>query len=71
MCKVPTHLTALMMVSGPRQSVVGFLLAQISVIITALVPTLGVGDIPQYWAGYLGVIPLTDRPSAATLFRAV
>ncbi|WP_424833704.1 hypothetical protein [Ruegeria sp.] len=52
-------LLALMMVSGPRRAVLGFLLAQLIVICAALLLALGVDDVVPHWAGYLGVIPLT------------
>lgn len=52
-------LVALMMVSGPRRTVAGFLLAQIMVITAALLLALGVDDVVPHWAGYLGVIPLS------------
>lgn len=51
-------LVALMMVSGPRRTVVGFLLAQLIVIMAALLLSLGVDDVIPRWAGYLGIIPL-------------
>ncbi len=54
-----TALVALMMVSGPRRTVLGFLLAQILVILAAFVVALGVDDVVPHWAGYLGVIPLS------------
>ncbi|WP_170330463.1 hypothetical protein [Ruegeria arenilitoris] len=52
-------LLALMLVSGPRRAVTGFLLAQIIVISAALLLALGVDDVVPHWAGYLGVFPLT------------
>ncbi len=51
-------LVALMMVSGPRRTVAGFLLAQLLVITAALLLAIGVDDVIPHWAGYLGVIPL-------------
>ncbi len=51
-------LVALMMVSGPRRAVTGFLLAQVLIILAALLLALGVDDVVPHWAGYLGVIPL-------------
>ncbi len=51
-------LVALMMVSGPRRTVAGFLLAQILVISAAFFVAVGVDDVVPHWAGYLGIIPL-------------
>lgn len=51
-------LVALMMVSGPRRTVAGFLLAQLLVITAALLLAIGVDDVIPHWAGYLGAIPL-------------
>lgn len=51
-------LTALMLVSGPRRSVLGFLLAQAIVIAASLAIAMGVEDIVPGWAGYLGLVPL-------------
>lgn len=52
-------LLALMMVSGPKRSVLGFLVAQILVIAAAYLVAVGVDDVIPHWAGYLGLIPLT------------
>ncbi len=51
-------LTALMLVSGPRRSIAGFLLAQFVVIAASLAIALGVEDFIPGWAGYLGLAPL-------------
>ena len=51
-------LLALMLVSGAKRSVFGFLLAQLTVICASLLVALGVDDVVPQWAGYLGVIPL-------------
>ena len=51
-------LLALMLVSGAKRSVFGFLLAQIIIITASLLVALGVDDVVPQWAGYLGVIPL-------------
>ncbi len=51
-------LLALMLVSGVKRSVFGFLLAQFTVISASLLVALGVDDVVPHWAGYLGVIPL-------------
>lgn len=51
-------LVALMMVSGPRRAIAGFLCAQIIVITIAFLLALGVDDVVPHWAGYLGLIPL-------------
>lgn len=52
-------LLALMLVSGGKRSVFGFLLAQLIVICAAMLVALGVDDVVPHWAGYLGVIPLS------------
>ncbi len=52
-------LIALMLVSGPVRSVLGFLLAQIIIIGASVAVALGVDDIVPQWAGYLGLIPLS------------
>ncbi|SLN70861.1 cadmium resistance transporter [Ruegeria meonggei] len=52
-------LLALMLVSGAKRSVFGFLLAQLIVICAAMLVALGVDDVVPHWAGYLGVIPLS------------
>jgi len=51
-------LLALMLVSGVKRSVFGFLLAQAIIISASLLVALGVDDVVPHWAGYLGVIPL-------------
>ncbi|WP_170760568.1 cadmium resistance transporter [Ruegeria lacuscaerulensis] len=51
-------LLALMLVSGPKRSIFGFLLAQFAIIGASLFVALGVDDVVPHWAGYLGVIPL-------------
>lgn len=51
-------LVALMMVTGPRRAVLGFMLAQALVICAAFLLALGVEDIVPHWAGYLGIVPL-------------
>ncbi len=52
-------LLALMLVSGPRRSVLGFLLAQILIIAAAYFVAIGVDDVIPSWAGYLGLVPLS------------
>lgn len=52
-------LLALMLVSGPRRSVLGFLVAQALVIAAAYLVAVGVDDVIPHWAGYLGLVPLT------------
>lgn len=52
-------LLALMVVSGPRRTVLGFVLAQALVIAAALLFAMGVEDFVPQWAGYLGVVPLS------------
>ncbi|WP_037306928.1 cadmium resistance transporter [Ruegeria halocynthiae] len=52
-------LLAMMLVSGVRRSVSGFLLAQVIIIMASLLVALGVDDVIPLWAGYLGVIPLS------------
>lgn len=52
-------LLALMLVSGPKRTVLGFLAAQIMVITAAFLVAVGVDDVIPHWAGYLGIIPLT------------
>ncbi|MGV6805067.1 MAG: hypothetical protein ACWA49_12745 [Ruegeria sp.] len=52
-------LVALMIVTGPRRAVLGFMLAQALVISAAFLLALGVEDVVPHWAGYLGAIPLT------------
>ena len=51
-------LLALMMVSGAKRSVLGFLMAQFLIIAASLLLALGVDDVVPQWAGYLGLIPL-------------
>lgn len=52
-------LLALVLVTGPRRSVFGFLVAQFIVIGAAFLLALGVGDVIPHWAGYLGIVPLS------------
>ncbi|MCU9837581.1 hypothetical protein OEZ49_07370 [Ruegeria sp. WL0004] len=51
-------LLALVVATGPRIAVGGYLLAQAVVLSAALAVALGLGGLPLYWIGYLGLVPL-------------
>ncbi|MCE8508981.1 hypothetical protein KBY28_11030 [Ruegeria pomeroyi] len=51
-------LLTLVVATGPRTAVGGYLLAQAVVLSAALAVALGVGGLPLDWVGYLGLVPL-------------
>ncbi|MCV2886716.1 hypothetical protein [Ruegeria aquimaris] len=51
-------LLTLVVATGSRAAVGGYLLAQVVVLSAALAVTLGVSSLPLTWTGYLGLVPL-------------